>query len=86
MNPYVIPFEELTLRDIATVGGKNASLVEMIGQLSKLGVHVPGGFATSAQAFRDFLLQGGLAARIAKELAHLDVADVTKLAATGAGL
>src|SRR6202049_3606061 len=56
----------------------------MIGQLSKLGLHVPGGFATTAQAFRDFLVPGGLAARIAKELSHLDVADVSKLAATGA--
>jgi len=70
LNAYVIPFEELTMRDVATVGGKNASLGEMIGQLSKLGVHVPGGFATTAQAFRDFLVQGGLAARIAKELSQ----------------
>jgi pyruvate,water dikinase len=84
LNGYVIPFEELTLRDVATVGGKNASLGEMIGQLSKLGVHVPGGFGTTAQAFRDFLLQGGLAARIAKQLSDLDITDVTKLAATGA--
>ena len=83
MNAYVIPFEELTMRDVEIVGGKNASLGEMIGQLSTLGVHVPGGFATTAQAFRDFLVQGGLAARITKELSHLDVADVTKLAATG---
>jgi pyruvate,water dikinase len=83
LNAYVIPFEELTMRDVEIVGGKNASLGEMIGQLSTLGVHVPGGFATTAQAFRDFLVQGGLAARITKELSHLDVADVTKLAATG---
>jgi len=84
LNAYVIPFEELTMRDVETVGGKNASLGEMIGQLSTLGVQVPGGFATTAQAFRDFLVQGGLAQRISKELTHLDVADVTKLAATGA--
>jgi pyruvate,water dikinase len=83
LNAYVIAFEELTMRDVGIVGGKNASLGEMIGQLSTLGVHVPGGFATTAQAFRDFLVQGGLAARITKELSHLDVADVTKLAATG---
>jgi len=83
LNAYVIPFEELTMRDVEIVGGKNASLGEMIGQLSTLGVHVPGGFATTAQAFRDFLVQGGLAARITEELSHLDVADVTKLAATG---
>jgi pyruvate,water dikinase len=79
-----MPFEHLTMRDVETVGGKNASLGEMIGQLASLGVHVPGGFATTAQAFRDFLVQGGLAARIAKALAGLDVNDVTKLAATGA--
>ena len=84
MNPYVIPFEHLTMRDVETVGGKNASLGEMIGQLAALGVHVPGGFATTAQAFRDFLMQGGLAARITEALAGLDVDDVTKLAATGA--
>jgi pyruvate, water dikinase len=86
LNAYVIPFAELTMRDVETVGGKNASLGEMIGQLSKLGVQVPGGFATSAQAFRDFLAQGGLAARVSKQLAALDVADVTKLAATGAAI
>ena len=84
MNAYVIPFEQLTMRDVETVGGKNASIGEMIGQLSRLGVQVPGGFATSAQAFRDFLAQDGLDARIHAALAGLDVDDVTKLAATGA--
>ncbi|HEY4873817.1 MAG TPA: phosphoenolpyruvate synthase [Steroidobacteraceae bacterium] len=84
MNAYVLPFEHLTMRDVETVGGKNASLGEMIGQLSALGVHVPGGFATTARAFRDFLEQGGLAARISQALAGLNVDDVTKLAATGA--
>jgi pyruvate,water dikinase len=84
LNAYVMPFEHLKMRDVETVGGKNASLGEMIGHLARLGVHVPGGFATTAQAFRDFLLQGGLATRIAKALAGLDVDDVTKLAATGA--
>jgi pyruvate,water dikinase len=72
------------MRDVETVGGKNASLGEMIGQLAALGVHVPGGFATTAQAFRDFLVQGGLAARITQALAGLHVDDVTQLAATGA--
>lgn len=71
------------MRDVETVGGKNASLGEMIGQLAGLGVHVPGGFATTAQAFRDFLAQGGLAERIAGLLAGLNIDDVTKLAATG---
>ncbi|MDB6013321.1 MAG: phosphoenolpyruvate synthase [Gammaproteobacteria bacterium] len=84
MNAYVIPFERLGMHDVETVGGKNASLGEMIGSLTKLGVQVPGGFATTADAYRVFLKQGGLDARIRTELAGLDVDDVTKLAATGA--
>jgi len=84
LNAYVVPFEHLTMRDVETVGGKNASLGEMIGQLAAAGVHVPGGFATTAQAFRDFLVQGGLAARITQALTGLNVDDVTQLAATGA--
>ncbi len=70
--------------DVETVGGKNASLGEMISNLVRLGVSVPGGFATSSQAYRDFLEQGGLAERIRTELDGLDVDDVEKLAATGA--
>jgi pyruvate,water dikinase len=84
LNAYVIPFEQLGMRDVERVGGKNASLGEMIGSLSKLGVKVPGGFATTAHAYREFLSQGGLEARIRAELAALDVDDVTKLAASGA--
>ena len=84
MNAYVIPFERLGMHDVETVGGKNASLGEMIGSLTKVGVQVPGGFATTAQAYREFLQQQGLADRIRAELAGLDVDDVTKLAATGA--
>ena len=84
MNAYVIPFEQLGMHDVETVGGKNASLGEMIGSLTKVGVQVPGGFATTAQAYREFLKQGGLDARIRTELADLDVDDVTQLAATGA--
>ncbi|MFL6599965.1 MAG: phosphoenolpyruvate synthase [Steroidobacteraceae bacterium] len=84
MNTYVIPFERLGMHDVETVGGKNASLGEMIGSLANLGVRVPGGFATTAQAYRDFLKQGGLDERIRKELATLDVDDVSALAATGA--
>jgi pyruvate,water dikinase len=72
------------MRDVETVGGKNASLGEMIGSLASLGVHVPGGFATTAEAYREFLKQGGLDERIRAELASLNVDDVTKLAATGA--
>ena len=84
MDAYVIPFERLGIRDIETVGGKNASLGEMIGSLARLGVHVPGGFATTARAFRDFLEQDGLDARIRAELASLDVDDVARLAVSGA--
>ncbi|MBV8805375.1 MAG: phosphoenolpyruvate synthase [Sinobacteraceae bacterium] len=84
MNTYVIPFERLRMGDVETVGGKNASLGEMISSLASLGVRVPGGFATTAQAYRDFLKQGGLDTRIREELASLDVDDVTALAATGA--
>src|SRR5487761_1889757 len=84
LNEYVIPFERLGMGDLDRVGGKNASLGEMIGSLAKLGVHVPTGFATTAQAFREFLEQDGLGARIRAELAALDVDDVSRLAAAGA--
>ena len=84
MNTYVIPFERLGMHDVETVGGKNASLGEMIGSLANLGVQVPGGFATTAQAYRDFLQQGGLNDRIRAELASLNVDDVSALAASGA--
>src|SRR3569833_1252964 len=72
------------MHDVETVGGKNASLGEMIGSLANLGVRVPGGFATTAQAYRDFLGEGGLNERIRNELANLNVDDVSALAATGA--
>jgi pyruvate,water dikinase len=72
------------MKDVESVGGKNASLGEMIGRLSGAGVRVPDGFATTAQAYRDFLAQGGLAARIGRELAGLDVDDVGRLAEAGA--
>jgi pyruvate,water dikinase len=84
LKAYVIPFEQLTMRDVETVGGKNASLGEMIGALARLGVKVPGGFATTADAYREFLAQSGLDQRIRAELRALDVDDVTRLAATGA--
>jgi len=81
---YTVPLAELRMKDVESVGGKNASLGEMIGRLSGAGVRVPGGFATTAQAYRDFLSQGGLGARIAGELASLDVGDVARLAEAGA--
>jgi pyruvate,water dikinase len=84
VNQYVIPFEQLKIGDVEHVGGKNASIGEMIGQLARLGVKVPGGFATTADAYREFLRQGGLEERIRAALATLDVDDVTTLAATGA--
>jgi pyruvate, water dikinase len=84
LNTYVIPFERLGMHDVETVGGKNASLGEMIASLANAGVRVPGGFATTAAAYREFLKQGALDERIRKELAGLDVDDVSALAATGA--
>ncbi len=84
MHPYVVSFELLGLADIEQVGGKNASLGEMISNLSAAGVYVPGGFATTAQAYRDFLEINGLDTRIAQALAKLDVEDVKALAWTGA--
>ncbi|WP_371869515.1 phosphoenolpyruvate synthase [Telluria antibiotica] len=86
---YVASFETLRMTDVESVGGKNASLGEMISQLAEAGVRVPGGFATTAQAFRDFLnhsIDGGpsLGDRIAKRLEGLDVDDLRTLAASGA--
>ncbi|MFN5158283.1 MAG: phosphoenolpyruvate synthase [Betaproteobacteria bacterium] len=80
----VVPFEELRMTDVEVVGGKNASLGEMISQLAHAGVRVPGGFATTAHAFRTFLREGGLEQRINDTLARLDVDDVRALAETGA--
>ena len=81
---YVIGFEHLGMHDVDKVGGKNASLGEMISHLTQLGVLVPGGFATTADAYRNFLAHDGLVARIQTELTQLDVDDVIKLADTGA--
>ena len=80
----VVPFEELRMTDVEVVGGKNASLGEMISQLAATGVRVPGGFATTAHAFRQFVGQGGLAVRIQARLDTLDVDDVRVLAEVGA--
>ena len=81
---YVIPFEQLRMTDVEIVGGKNASLGEMISQLSEAGVRVPTGFATTALAFRDFLKHNDLTDRIAKRLESLDIDDVKALAEAGA--
>jgi pyruvate,water dikinase len=80
----VVPFEQLRMTDVESVGGKNASLGEMISQLAAQHVRVPGGFATTAHAFRLFLQHGGLAARIQTRLDTLDVDDVRALAEAGA--
>ena len=86
MSEYVLWFNELGMHDVDRVGGKNASLGEMISHLSNAGVSVPGGFATTAQAFRDFIAQSGLDQKINSMLAGLDVNDVVKLAETGKAL
>ena len=83
-NKHVLPFEQLRMTDVDSVGGKNSSLGEMISQLDSAGVRVPGGFATTAQAFRDFLEQSGLTQRIADALADLNIEDVKALAERGA--
>jgi len=80
----VVPFEQLRMHDVEVVGGKNASLGEMISQLASSGVRVPGGFATTAHAFRQFLRHGGLAERIEARLAALNTDDVRALAEAGA--
>ncbi|UCV00737.1 phosphoenolpyruvate synthase [Acidovorax radicis] len=79
----VVPFENLRMTDVEAVGGKNASLGEMISQLPQ-GVRVPTGFATTAHAFRAFLAHDGLADRISAKLKSLDTEDVRALAAVGA--
>jgi pyruvate, water dikinase len=80
---YIVWLEALRMSDVAMVGGKNASLGEMISQLSHLGVHVPGGFATTAAAYRDFLAQSDLDKRIRAVLEDLAITDVTALAEVG---
>ena len=81
---YVIPFSELRMTDVGSVGGKNASLGEMLSQLTEEGIRVPDGFATTADAFREFLRGAGLVEKINSRLDALNVEDVKALAATGA--
>jgi pyruvate,water dikinase len=80
---YVLWFNQVGMNDVGQVGGKNASLGEMISHLSELGVSVPNGFATTADAYREFLAHEGLDTRIRELLAPLDVDDVNALVATG---
>jgi pyruvate,water dikinase len=84
LQDYVIWFDALGMKDVDRVGGKNASLGEMISNLANAGVQVPGGFATTAAAFWDFLDQSGLREKISDELKHLDIEDVDALAKAGA--
>ena len=81
---YVFPFSQLRMTDVDRVGGKNASLGELLSQLTAAGIRVPDGFATTAEAFRLFIREGGLEERIHERLAKLDVEDVKALAAAGA--
>jgi pyruvate,water dikinase len=83
VNHYIAWLHDLGMDDLGDVGGKNASLGEMIGQLSELGVSVPGGFATTSEAFRDFMRQSGLGQRIGARLDALDTDDVQALAEAG---
>ncbi|MCC8627058.1 phosphoenolpyruvate synthase [Xanthomonas vesicatoria] len=83
MNENILWLHELRLVDLARVGGKNSSLGEMIGNLAGLGVSVPGGYATTAEAFKDFIAHNDLSKRIFDKLATLDVEDVTALTAAG---
>src|SRR3954453_10337692 len=84
LQQWVIPFVHLRMRDVDQVGGKNASLGEMISQLGGAGIRVPSGFATTAFAFGEFLDQNKLRERIAARLERLDVDDVAALARAGA--
>ncbi len=81
---YVFPFSQLRMTDVDRVGGKNASLGELLSQLTSAGIRVPDGFATTAEGFRLFIKESGLEDRIAKRLASLDVDDVKELAKAGA--
>ncbi|MCZ6911453.1 MAG: phosphoenolpyruvate synthase, partial [Proteobacteria bacterium] len=83
MTPFVIKLDELGMNDVDTVGGKNASLGEMIANLSGLGISVPGGFATTAAAYREFLGADGLDGKIAGLLNGLDVDDISALSTAG---
>ena len=83
MSKNIVPLDQLGMTDVPLVGGKNASLGEMIANLAGLGVAVPGGFATTSNAFNDFLQQAGLTDKIHQTLEHLDTDDVRALAEVG---
>lgn len=83
MSKYIAWLDQLTMKDVSLVGGKNASLGEMISHLSQAGVNVPAGFATTTQAYREFLVANGLVDRINYVLDALDVDDINALTSTG---
>lgn len=83
MSDWVVSLEQVSIKDVGRVGGKNASLGEMISNLSALGVSVPTGFATTAEAYRDFLAENKLTERIKARLAELDIEDVNALVKAG---
>ena len=82
-NDYILPLQELRMKDVGIVGGKNASLGEMISNLSEANVNVPGGYATTAKAFWDFLDHNQLRERIKLRLKELNVDDVKQLISVG---
>jgi pyruvate,water dikinase len=86
MIEYVVELDQLSMDDVSRVGGKNASLGEMLQNLAPLGVSVPGGFATTADAYREFLVQDGLKDRIAERLHQLDITDIAALQSTGSDI
>ena len=85
-NEYILYLNDLGMNDVAVVGGKNASLGEMITNLTDLNVSVPGGFATTAWAYRKFLNDAGLTDKINQQLDSLDISDLHALASTGASI
>ncbi|MDF1588810.1 MAG: phosphoenolpyruvate synthase [Gammaproteobacteria bacterium] len=86
MIEYVVELDQLSMDDVSQVGGKNASLGEMLQNLAPLGVSVPGGFATTAAAYREFLVQDGLKDRIAERLHQLDITDIPALQSAGSDI
>ena len=79
MIEYVVQFEDLSLQDVDRVGGKNASLGELIANLTTAGVQVPTGFATTSDAYREFLSHSGLQKKIQQTLEQLDVSNISVL-------
>ena len=86
MTSYIIKLDQLTINDVEKVGGKNASLGEMIGNLSELGINVPNGFATTSDAYREFLSTDSLGERINQRLNKLDINDIEQLTKVGADI